>query len=682
MVIMTSNEASLLAKKSNETPKKSSPLKVVSPIIRKYTGQRKGRIKKKLKFPRLLSKAMNQIKPQLKTILPKTNAGDIIVLESDLLPCALNLKRKIKKPEEMEVAKENNVEQVPETDDKLLDSPTAKENVVSKKAKLITNSMKKKIKYFKNIEATLGLLVPEIIATKDKREDSFAENYLFKIQHRLKGKDEPLFNQFIDLICNFQENGITVIELYKKIRHMFSSYSDLSEDFAAFLTPSQAVECGVFMEHLLLTAMTDFLTMIDIYFSKSPHQIKKIHSVLESLAGKPNITVEDISRGVLPLLKGNSVLMDYFLQLLPDCRPPENFLIDYEEIDYPELNSDVSDDEDVFETIHVPEVEDVFGGDSCPCSCHDGEDEKFKTRTHHCTPCSTKFINGKIFIQCGKLLRPAKIVFEDHDISYHRDRLVPQLYPKRGRKRTRNAALKENLSPTKSCTLSSDEFKSDIEDDEKCKTKGLVKSPRIARKKSVSPKSCDKNIPKALFNELKLDGADPEVKIPPLNFYCDTENKPPDPKVKLEILDIINPDKPFDLPEIDMSEPDVIRKERSKSPPVLSIPDSALLGKPIFSLLENLDDSNNDVKRNLESCSYSLPSLTNDDVKKEEDCDPPWKIEEDRIILQTLQVEESCEETFLKISNKIPNRNVEDIKKRFKKLMNMIYEMKAKTGNG
>lgn len=104
--------------------------------------------------------------------MPKTNAGDIIILESELLPCALNLKSKIKKPEEMEIVNESNLEQVPENDDKLLDSSTAKENnASSKKSKLISNSMKKKIKHFKNVEATLGLLVSEIIATKDKREE-------------------------------------------------------------------------------------------------------------------------------------------------------------------------------------------------------------------------------------------------------------------------------------------------------------------------------------------------------------------------------------------------------------------------------------------------------------------------------------------------------------------------------
>lgn len=67
---MTSNEVIPIGKRGNETPKKSSPLKVVSPIIRKYSGQRKGRIKKKLKFPRILhgisGKQGKQLKPQLK----------------------------------------------------------------------------------------------------------------------------------------------------------------------------------------------------------------------------------------------------------------------------------------------------------------------------------------------------------------------------------------------------------------------------------------------------------------------------------------------------------------------------------------------------------------------------------------------------------------------------------------
>lgn len=180
---------------------------------------------------------------------------------------------------------------------------------------------------------------------------------------------------------------MSVCDLYKKVKSLFASHSDLIEDFVAFLTPEQAVECGVFMDHLLLTTMSDFLNMIDIYFAKSPHQIKKIHSVLESLATKPNINTESVINTVLPLLKGNPVLKDYFVHLLPNMRPPDNFCTDYEEVEYSELNSDVSDDEEIMETIHLPEVEDLYGGDLCPCDCHE---KTIKVQGQHCVSCSLK----------------------------------------------------------------------------------------------------------------------------------------------------------------------------------------------------------------------------------------------------------------------------------------------------
>lgn len=66
---MTSTEASFTSKRVNDTSKKSSPLKVVSPIIKKYSGQRQGRIKKKLEFPRKKgkkTKTTNPAKPALK----------------------------------------------------------------------------------------------------------------------------------------------------------------------------------------------------------------------------------------------------------------------------------------------------------------------------------------------------------------------------------------------------------------------------------------------------------------------------------------------------------------------------------------------------------------------------------------------------------------------------------------
>lgn len=65
---MTSTESLQVVKKVNDAAKKS-PLKVVSPILKKYTGHRQGKIKNKLKFPRVLHGGRTKqspIKPQLK----------------------------------------------------------------------------------------------------------------------------------------------------------------------------------------------------------------------------------------------------------------------------------------------------------------------------------------------------------------------------------------------------------------------------------------------------------------------------------------------------------------------------------------------------------------------------------------------------------------------------------------
>ncbi|KAL0278504.1 UNVERIFIED_CONTAM: hypothetical protein PYX00_000315 [Menopon gallinae] len=738
---MTSTEASFTSKRVNDTSKKSSPLKVVSPIIKKYSGQRQGRIKKKLEFPRKKgkkAKATNQAKPALKTILPKTNAGDVVIVESELLPCALNIQPK-RKREETDNVEEISKQVIVVSDDKISKVSSVKDGAIKISKSKISSSSKGK-KYLKNIEATFALLKPQTEALREKREQAFAENYLQRVQQKLKGKDDALYTQFIDLICDFQKRGLSVLELYKRIKQMFSKYSDLDEDFVAFLTPQQAVECGVFLEHLLLTTMTDFLSMVDVYFSKSPQQVKKIHLALEKLSMRPSVTTDDVTNAILPLLKGNTVLQDYFLKLLPNGAPPNNFLTDFEEVEYPELNSDISEDEEHFEIVRVPEMEDVFGGDSCPCNCHNSEDEKFKTRNMHCTSCSVKFINGKIFIQQGKLLRPAKVTFEDHDMAFHRDRLVPKHYPSRGRKKTRMSIFKENLSPTKSCYLSSDEFKSDIEDDEKMKSKlGLNKSPRTIGKKIASPKNCDRSIARSIFNDTKIESVDSDDKTKcilddkswkdshresvcdPTSDICDVikVESPVKEEVKVEVV----PAKPLDLPLIDEEEPmffaqDQVKtsekeehqvrvestvlcgKDGSKSPPVISIPDSANpslfpSGKPILSFLENLDSSkepvllinDSDAVINFDSSSDAARNEKEADKGETEEEAPaeeeknksPWKIEEDRVILQTLQVEENCEETFRKINDKIPSRSLEDIKKRFANLMNMLYEMKAKT---
>lgn len=61
----------------------------------------------------------------------------------------------------------------------------------------------------------------------------------------------------------------------------------------------------------------------------------------------------------------------------------------YETID---LHKEMSrpDNEEIYETIAVPEAEDKYGGMNCTCSCHEIEDHEFKSRYRHCIPCGTR----------------------------------------------------------------------------------------------------------------------------------------------------------------------------------------------------------------------------------------------------------------------------------------------------
>lgn len=53
-------------------------------------------------------------------------------------------------------------------------------------------------------------------------------------------------------------------QLYKEMTEVLRDYPDLIEDFSAFLSPSQAVECGCFMENLRFRRARTFLRKLEV----------------------------------------------------------------------------------------------------------------------------------------------------------------------------------------------------------------------------------------------------------------------------------------------------------------------------------------------------------------------------------------------------------------------------------
>ncbi|XP_058055930.1 uncharacterized protein LOC131207336 [Anopheles bellator] len=168
----------------------------------------------------------------------------------------------------------------------------------------------------------------------DEKDATFAFNYFEKVEETLLAAGRlDLFERFEELIKNFNENEHRPTLLYRQIEDLLSvSHPELVDMFLTFLLPAQAVEVGRFMEHFILTNMSDFLEKLNLFFAKQPSQVKKIYACLNELSNEPNVTMEQVKLRILPLLKGSTLLSEWFLQLFPTEPPPEVPLCDYETI--------------------------------------------------------------------------------------------------------------------------------------------------------------------------------------------------------------------------------------------------------------------------------------------------------------------------------------------------------------
>lgn len=158
--------------------------------------------------------------------------------------------------------------------------------------------------------------------------------------------------------------------------------------FITFMLPEHAAEVGKFFENNSLNNMQSLIKKLTIVFSKQPNQIKKILSLLNELASERDVTIDVIKEKLFPLLKGNQLLIDWFMQLFD--KPPDCPLSEYETIN---LKKCVSDDssEDSYEEIPATDL----------IECDNFDEMK---------SCGVQYRNGKIYYYCGTLL-PAKIAF-------------------------------------------------------------------------------------------------------------------------------------------------------------------------------------------------------------------------------------------------------------------------------
>ncbi|XP_008195801.2 uncharacterized protein mute [Tribolium castaneum] len=495
---------------------------------------------------------------------------------------------------------------------------------------------KKRAKMRREFIANIVMATPDNPETELQKEENFAESFFDKLHQTLSVED---YEKLINILGHYDENSGQFVDLYKNVQSiLFPKYKELSEEFLLFLTEIQAKKVGQLMPYFLMKDMHRFVKKLHIYFKDQPSQLRKVIKCISDLTENPDLTLENIKDTVLPLFKGNAALTDWFLQIFPYERPPKLLTgRPHEVIDWSKELARPPDSE-ICETVVFPDTDDPYGGHSCVCTCHNGENLQFKTRSQHCNNCGLKFIQGKIFINNGKSLRPAVVSFLTNPEKDHTIRLsaTPP------RKRSDSSPSKQVVSPTKE-NHTVEEPRQSHESEEEC--------DGTKKKKTKAPRKRKVNPGKPAAKAKKEPKPKPVKSSPKRQNKKRAPKKPPEHKPGSKAGQAKRPAEQ----EIEYSEPAEFVELK------VSSDHSGESGTECFG--SSQEATNTDSEDVVDSTKVSLQQ------------NAAWSREEDKTILQAFKERSDNEETFKHISEVLQNRSVAEIKNRFHKLMSLLQKM-------
>ncbi|XP_037510897.1 GON-4-like protein isoform X1 [Rhipicephalus sanguineus] len=391
-----------------------SPLKQISPILKKYSqyGRKillKTPVKKRLSYDKEPASSASTTPVQNSSALPeRTSSADTVSQPTDI-------SGRVPRKETLPAATSEEAE---DNEGDLAALMAASSTILRRKQAL----SRKRSRQQKDAEATLPLLVPGLVDSdplKDERENQFTQQYLNRVQEALKD-DEARHQKFIDLMKTAHCDEVNPVELYKNIEELLHDHQDLVDDFVGFLLPEQALQCGKLLQYLNFRKIHLFLRKLEVHLGQQPQQLQRLLRSLHQLQRQSELTAETVFSVLQPLLRGQSHLMDELQQLLPSQGVPDSLMEDFEEVTLPEEEEEEDEEEGAAgspggagsscEELTLSPPRDTPGTPQCPCTCHQGStDSRFLSRARHCTRCGIKFLDGRVFLQTGKVLRPARV---------------------------------------------------------------------------------------------------------------------------------------------------------------------------------------------------------------------------------------------------------------------------------
>lgn len=146
----------------------------------------------------------------------------------------------------------------------------------------------------------------------------FALQYYDKMRETLELED---YHKIMQILNDYEEGD--AVKLYKKVEVVLRpKYEELADEFLLFLREKEAAAVNKLVPWIRMNNRSKFLRKLEVYFKDQPSQLGKIYKCLTELSQTVDISMDKIKNTLIPMFKGNQVLIDLFLQNFLDERPP------------------------------------------------------------------------------------------------------------------------------------------------------------------------------------------------------------------------------------------------------------------------------------------------------------------------------------------------------------------------
>lgn len=211
---------------------------------------------------------------------------------------------------------------------------------VAPKEKVAVKVKAKRTRYRASMDTSkmLLLLGDDILETdpqRDKKDLIYAQAYLNRVKETLQHTPGK-YEEFLKILHNFEMNHAhrSVVDMYEELHNAFKDWPELLKEFAVFLLPDQALECGLFEEQQDFEKGRTFLRQLEICFGENPSYYQKIVKALQNCVKFTQEEVNELKTQMWHLMKGHNYLQDVFSMFFDHLRPPTSRMDDFEEVNW------------------------------------------------------------------------------------------------------------------------------------------------------------------------------------------------------------------------------------------------------------------------------------------------------------------------------------------------------------